>query len=228
MDAQLKTFDVLKALSDRIATDEGTKKPHHYFDVYAKYIGPMREAEVNILELGVYSGASLLIWREFFPRATIVGLDVRPAPERILPALEAGQLHFIQGDQSLQADLERCLLPTAGKRFDIIIDDASHVGSLSRASFNFLFPHALRDGGLYIVEDYGTGYMADFYDGAPFTRAAHEPDARQFPSHHAGMVGWMKQLIDELHGPAIMPGAPGLMPIDSIEFFPSIAVVRKA
>jgi len=217
----------LANLSNALALDEGTRKPRHYFDVYGAYLDSVALEPISILELGVYSGASLLIWREFFPNANIVGLDVRPAPERIQPIIDRGEIHFVQGDQSSEDALRQCVALTASGRFDVIIDDASHIGWLSQLSFQFLFLHGLRDRGLYFVEDYGTGYIPDFHDGAPFSRAPQRPDAQVFPSHQWGMVGWMKQLIDELHGPYIGADGANLLPIASIQFYPSIAVLRR-
>ena len=109
----------------------------------------------------------------------------------------------------------------------MIIDDASHIGWLSRLSFQFLFLHGFRDRGLYFIEDYGTGYIPDFHDGAPFSRAPQRPDAQVFPSHQWGMVGWMKQLIDELNGPYIGAEGTKFLPIASIQLYRSIAVVTR-
>ena len=49
--------------------------------------------------------------------------------------------------------------------FDIIIDDASHIGELTKTTFWHLFDHHLKPGGLYAIEDWGTGYLDDFSDG---------------------------------------------------------------
>lgn len=123
--------------------------------------------------------------------------------------------------------MDRCVSLSKSGRFDVIIDDASHVGWLSRASFDYLLFNGLRDGGLYFVEDYGTGYGPDFYDGAQYKRASYAPDDRSFPSHDAGTVGWVKQLIDEMHLPAVLPREPNHYPIASIQYWPSIALVQK-
>ena len=57
---------------------------------------------------------------------------------------------------------------TAPDGFDIIIDDASHIGELTKTSFWHLFDHHLKPGGLYAIEDWGTGYLDDFTDGRKF------------------------------------------------------------
>ena len=84
---------------------------------------------------------------------------------------------------------------TAPEGFDLIIDDASHIGELTKTTFWHLFDHHLKPGGLYAIEDWGTGYLDDFPDGKQF-----EPKPstlNPFPCHSNGMVGFVKELVDE-------------------------------
>lgn len=206
--------------------DDVARKPAEYFQVYESTLADLVARDIKILELGVYWGASLLVWREYFRRAIIVGLDVKPVPEKLSKLVSTGRLHYIQGDQSDRAALDKAVELTGGTGFDIIIDDASHIGALSRASFSHLFGNGLKPGGYYFIEDYGTGYMGSFPDGGAFTEPATD-EPRIFPSHHFGMVGWMKQLVDDMHRSAIMPNRPSPYAIASVTFWPSIALVRK-
>jgi hypothetical protein len=216
---------VLKSLADRFyAQGDATKKPPHYFDVYESFFERLRDEPLDMLELGVSFGASLRVWREYFRYARIVGLDIKPLPA-VLRAFADDAVVCVQGDQSEPRALSECLSHSRSGKFDIIIDDASHVGTLSKASFDFLFTEALADGGLYFIEDYGTGYMSGFPDGAAF-----EPDAgggRLFPSHQNGMVGWVKQLIDELHGPLIFAPGSRTFPLESVFLWRNTALVKK-
>jgi hypothetical protein len=216
---------MLKSLADRFyAQEHVTKKPPHYFDVYESFFERLRDEPVDILELGISSGASLLVWREYFRHGRIVGLDIRPNPT-VLRTVADDALVCVQGDQSEPKALRECRSHSRSGKFDIIIDDASHVGALSKASFDFLFADALADGGLYFIEDYGTGYMSGFHDGAAF-----EPNAVSgplFPSHQNGMVGWVKQLIDELHGPLIFKPGSRTLPMESVFLWRNIALVKK-
>ena len=80
--------------------------------------------------------------------------------------------------------------------FDIIIDDASHIGELTKATFWHLFDRHLKPGGLYAIEDWGTGYLDDFPDGKKiraqaidsrsasviFTAAIEEKNENSFPA----------------------------------------------
>src|SRR5438309_8699047 len=52
---------------------------------------------------------------------------------------------------------------TAPEGFDVIIDDCSHIGELTRISFWHLFEHHLKPGGLYVIEDWSTGYWDSWF-----------------------------------------------------------------
>lgn len=57
---------------------------------------------------------------------------------------------------------------TAPEGFDIIIDDASHFGDLTKIAFWHLFDNHLKPSGLYVIEDWGTGYWSDWTDGKAY------------------------------------------------------------
>ena len=53
------------------------------------------------------------------------------------------------------------------KKFDIIIDDGSHINSHVKKTFNFLFKY-LRNNGTYFIEDLQTSYISRWnYGGDP-------------------------------------------------------------
>lgn len=215
------------------ANKEGTKKPDHYFDFYHEMLSELRgKPGVNLLELGVSSGASMLIWHEYFPNAIIVGLEFEASPSSIDGILRGGRAHFVRGDQSNHITLQTALDVTKSKGFDVIIDDASHIADWSRRSFEFLFNKALKPGGSYFIEDFGTGYVDGFPGGHSFSREpGTEPEKgfqEIFPSHQYGMVGWIKQLFDELHAGAILPAEPKKYAMDYIKILRHILVIKKS
>jgi SAM-dependent methyltransferase len=147
----------------------------HYLRLYERFFAGLRAQPVRLLELGVAGGGSLRYWAEYFPKGQIVGLD------RQVPAIGHPRIRAVEGDQEDPAALARC-----GDTFDIVIDDCAHIARSARASFLYLFPR-MRTGGIYAIEDWGTGYWGDWPDGA------------QFESHHyAGMVGFIKDLVDSV------------------------------
>ena len=51
----------------------------HYFDVYDRHFARYRHSDVVMVEVGIYHGGSLGMWKSYFgPRARIVGIDVNP------------------------------------------------------------------------------------------------------------------------------------------------------
>lgn len=211
--------------SDLNLEDYNTDKiSNAYLDVYDEMLLPWVGKKVALLELGILNGGSLQLWSDYFPVSKIVGLDLH-LPKDFQPK---GDIHMFQGSQADTNFLSEVSDKTAPEGFDIIIDDASHVGELSKISFWHLFDNHLKPGGLYVVEDWGTGYWNDWPDGRGYKMkdASKKPSsfldffrkirigfflyfpqylARLFaypfvvkiPSHDYGMVGFVKQLIDE-------------------------------
>lgn len=204
----------------------------HYLRNYEEYFRPLLGRDVRLLELGVLKGGSLLLWRDYFERGVIVGLDLNPL-EIDDPT---GRIRFYQGGQQDTALLDRLARECAPEGFDVIIDDCSHVGDLARVSFWHLFEHHLKPGGLYVIEDWGTGYWDFWPDGVRYRprppRVTHSPLRHRlgraatrlgngplgrlplagrllsaskralqrglYSTHDYGMVGFVKELVDEL------------------------------
>jgi hypothetical protein len=147
---------------DRLGRIHGTDKAkprrsgeRTYLAVYERYLRQRRFRRLTLLELGVYRGASLQMWRSYFPRATVIGLDVDPhAAER------APDFQIYIGSQEDPELLNR--IADEHPTLEVVIDDASHINRLTFASFEVLFPR-LRSGGLYIIEDLApTAYGRDW------------------------------------------------------------------
>jgi hypothetical protein len=171
-------------LSDRlIAGTYPTDKSQEYLDNYDCFLRRLRDKEIKLLELGVDRGGSLLMWRDYFPRGLIAGLDRRPVPL----ADDSGRVRVYQGPQENLGLLTKIALEVAPEGFDIIIDDCAHIAAYARASFWHLFDNHLQPGGLYSLEDWGTGYWAAWPDGRAYDGT----------NHLGGMVGFIKELIDE-------------------------------
>ena len=218
----------LVEIASRYDTDKAINT--HYLRNYERYFGTLRDTEVRLLELGIKAGGSLLLWRDYFAQGLIVGLDIEP----VALCDHTGRVRTYQGMQQDTVLLDRIAREAAPAGFDIIIDDCAHIGALARASFWHLFDNHLKSGGLYVIEDWGTGYWDDWVDGVSYSpgRKVLNPSlyrltrvlARllqsgvgrmplvssvlswgkvaalklQYHSHDYGMVGFVKELIDEL------------------------------
>jgi hypothetical protein len=76
----------------------------------------------------------------------------------------------------------------------------------------------------YIIEDWAAGYLSAWPDGRTYIR---EPDSRdRMPSHDAGMVGSIKQSVDEIH--ARPQDTPRRSRFDSLTLQWGIGIVKKA
>jgi len=127
-----------------LAQQHGTDKWgwHTYTPLYHKLLSPMRAKLRAILELGIRTGASLKMWRDYFPAATVYGVDVQPSPSL------GNRIVTTRGDLR---DF-RCYAPLAGRQYDLIVDDASHKPDQQMLSLALLWP-TLRPGGIYVIED---------------------------------------------------------------------------
>lgn len=135
-----------------IGLRHGTDKAswHRYTEFYEKFL-PARDESITLLEIGVYRGASIRMWSEYFPRARIVGMDFDEGCRQYA----GGRVEIVIGDQENRDHLRR-LVSLSGAP-DVIVDDGGHSMQGQQTSLGFLFSY-LRQGGLYIVEDLQTSY----------------------------------------------------------------------
>ena len=121
----------------------------HFLKIYDDYFKNFKNKKINILEIGVHEGKSLMIWKDYFPKANIIGIDLKSYNFNI------NRIFTFQGDQT---DINFLLgVSRKFKKFDIIIDDGSHVCSHIIKTFSALFDF-LKEDGLYICEDLQTSY----------------------------------------------------------------------
>lgn len=137
----------LSSIGDKYGTQKNT---HVSFgktilDIYEPYFEPLKDKPLNIVEIGVLSGASLFTWQEYFTQAMIFGLEINPPP------IETDRIKVFKCDQGDIIDLATCKDRIPGK-LDIVIDDGSHINDYTLLAFHYLFDH-LNSGGLYIIED---------------------------------------------------------------------------
>ena len=223
-----------------LAIYDTDKIDHHYLEVYDPVLAPWNNKELTLLEVGIYRGGSLKLWRDYFPRGTIVGVDLK-LPERFVPG---ERIQIFEGSQADERFLAEVANKTAPDGFDIIIEDASHIGELAKKTFWHLFDHHLKPGGLYAIEDWGTGYLDDFPDGRKFDPKPSILDSVRsllpqrwatklkvpFPCHSYGMVGFVKELVDEQAAGSIAMGRKGAFRLSKFEklvITPGVVFVTK-
>jgi hypothetical protein len=221
-------------------TADPTVKPAALLPIYEELLASRRQSRFTLLELGVWRGDSLAMWRDSLPHATIVGVDLAPPELRLGP-----RVHVARGDQSDAGLMKRLRGDYAPGGFDVIIDDASHIGVITARSLQALYTEHLRPGGLYCIEDWGTGYLLTWPDGGRVestvdirgldSAAAELPEGENrpipMPSHDVGLVGMVKRLLDHTASGSLALAQPDAigesLQIESMTVWDGIIALRK-
>jgi hypothetical protein len=207
MNASLSLLEIFQQHNGRLID-----KWEHYLPIYERHFAPFRHRPVRILEIGVFHGGSLQMWKRYFGSdAAIVGVDLDP---RCAEYTEDGiDIHI--GDQGNPAFWNRMAQEYVD--FDIVIDDGSHMAGHQKAAFLSLWPH-VRDGGIYLVEDCHTAYFSDYGGGV---------------GAGGSFIDFAKQRIDDLHafwlqGNPSLPVTRFTREIGAMTFHDSVVVFEKA
>ena len=146
----------LNALAKKYRTDKVDE--HHsyngitYLDIYARYMSSMRLKVKTFVEIGVRNGASLRMWKDYFPNAIIYGIDIDP---QCISSVE-DRIEIIIGDQNNNTFLQN-LVNKFSSGIDILLDDGSHITSHQINTFNILYK-LIKPTGLFIIEDLANSY----------------------------------------------------------------------
>ena len=142
---------MLKELFNKYGCDKAKK--HHYDTVYQPEFEPLQNESINILEIGVFKGESASAWIDFFPNATVYGLDifVRVSAEDV-PILQHPRVKWLKGDSTHPSVSGAIQKAWPDVQFDIIIDDGLHTPEANAQTFKNLFPF-VKSTGSYYVED---------------------------------------------------------------------------
>jgi hypothetical protein len=186
-------------------------KWQHYFDIYDRHFSRFRGTEVHVLEIGVFHGGSLQMWKNYFgPSARIYGVDINPHCKE----LQEENIKIFIGDQASREFLKS--LAEEIPRIDILIDDGGHRMEQQINTFEVLFPHIDKNG-LYLCEDLCTSYWKRCGGGY----------------HKKGtFVEYSKELIDLLHGwhsrePKKFGVTEFTRSVDSLHYYDGVLVIEK-
>ena len=119
---------------------------HQYLHLYEALCEPLRARALKVLEIGVYRGGSLTMWRNYFWNAHITGVDINPAP----PTLSGlDRLSVLTGDAYSDPMIGQ--LEELGP-FDLIVDDGPHTLE-SQVVAAARYSSLVARGGLLLIED---------------------------------------------------------------------------
>lgn len=183
----------------------------HYFEIYDHHFSRFRGKEVKVLEIGVFHGGSLQMWKNYFgEHAQIIGLDIDPRCKE----LEEDHITIYIGNQEDRQFLAK--LKDAIGEVDIVIDDGGHYMTQQIATFEEIYP-IVSSNGVYLVEDLHTSYWPSYGGGY---------------QKNGTFIEYTKKLIDQLN--AWHSSNPEVFNVDdftrttkSMHFYDSISVFEK-
>jgi len=144
-------MESLYEIGKRLNNDKITQHGYHRF--YPFFFEEFRNENIKLLEIGIHIPAPFNIWREYFPNATLYGIEILDIDPSKIPY---NSLIF-KGDQNDETFLET-VVKSINSKVDIIIDDGSHHPEHQINTFDYLFTNLLKDGGIYVIEDIETNY----------------------------------------------------------------------
>jgi 23S rRNA U2552 (ribose-2'-O)-methylase RlmE/FtsJ len=137
----------LRAIFDSRETGRGIWKWIHYFHIYHRHFSKFVGRDLNVLEIGVYSGGSLEMWRHYFgSRCRVYGVDL----EEACKCYDNEYTEIIVGDQE-DPDFWKAFKEHV-PGIDVLIDDGGHKAEQQIVTLEEMLPH-LRPGGVYLCED---------------------------------------------------------------------------
>mgnify|MGYP001182480209 CR=1 FL=1 len=152
-------------------------RPKHNMKIYDDLFSPYQNKKVTFVDIGVFSGGSLFMWKNFFgKKATIIGVELNP----IAKQFEKHGFKIFIGDQSSTA-FWKSFFKKVGK-VDIVLDDGGHTNYQQIITTNSCIPN-IKDGGLMVVEDIHASYIKKkFYN----------------PSRYS-FINYNKKIIDDIN-----------------------------
>ena len=159
----------LDALSEKYGTDKGGRvrnsafdwEPHNYSQLYTLLYDHRRNKVQDVFECGIGSknlsvygnmgaraneGASLKVWRDYFPNAKIIGVDI---DEKCL--FSDDRISTFQLDQTKTAEITE-LAKSLNLDFDLVVDDGLHLFEAGITLYSGL-RHRMKRGSYYCIED---------------------------------------------------------------------------
>lgn len=178
----------------------------HYFELYHRHFARWRGRAFTMIEIGVFNGGSLRMWRDYFgPQARIVGVDANPD----CTAFAEPGIEIVIGDQG-----DRAFLRELAGRYPapaIVLDDGGHHMRQQVATFEELYP-GMHPEGVYACEDTHTSYLAHFGGGA---------------GKPGTFIETAKTLVDRLHTLEATHDDTFALSTDGIHFYDRMVVFER-
>lgn len=116
-----------------------------YLEVYERLFSGMRETATNVLEIGTDGGGGLLMYADYFPNATIHGMDISSTPDGV-------KGNYRIKHEARDAYTHESIDRMRAFAFDAIFEDGPH-SIESQEFFAAYYPRLLLPWGIAIIED---------------------------------------------------------------------------
>lgn len=139
----------LEEMVDNGRTDKNTV--HSYLPLYQNLLIRKKLTAKNVLEVGIWNGGSIKLWSEFFPNATVYGLDILNINNvwdeiknknniKLYTSTDAYNTHFFNNEFLNKV------------QFDFMLDDGPHTLE-SMKQFIRMYSQLMTEDGILIIED---------------------------------------------------------------------------
>ena len=140
----------LEQLVNNVKTDKNTS--HSYLPLYQQLLIGKKESARNILEVGIYDGGSIKLWRDFFINSTVYGLDIMHA-NRVWSAIKNDPRIILHtSTDAYNPEIFANNFLNKNIKFDFMLDDGPHTLE-SMQQFIKLYSQIMTDDGILIIED---------------------------------------------------------------------------
>ena len=142
----------LDYLFKKYETDK-SNEGHGFTKFYTNHLNKLKNKKINFLEIGSARGGSAAAFVHYFNKINIFCLDVNLT----LVKYKSNKINYFGLDSSnsnmLFKFLKNIKEKFSVKKFDVIIDDGSHLLSDQLFSINYFYKF-LKKGGYYVIEDF--------------------------------------------------------------------------
>jgi hypothetical protein len=202
-----KDSNPLQDFFDARQEGRGIWKWLHYFDIYHRHFQKFVGRKVHVVEIGIYSGGSLDMWKNYFgEKCHLYGIDIA----RGCKQYEDSQTKIFIGDQGDRKFWQE--FKQQVPHIDILIDDGGHQTEQQIVTLEEMLPH-IRPGGVYLCEDVtgDTNGFSAYINGLAMNLNGAVPGT------------WKKSP----NGETKAQRTPFQQEIESIHLYPFVSVIEK-
>lgn len=141
---------MLSSIVDNTRTDKNTV--HSYLDLYDRLLVNKRESAKNVLEVGIYHGGSIKLWYDYFPNATIYGLDIIDNNNVWDVLKNNDRIKLYTSTNAYDEGKFKENFLDKNIKCDVMLDDGPHTLQ-SMKDFIRLYSQIMTEDGILIIED---------------------------------------------------------------------------